>query len=130
MSADRPSWMEGGARRPKQPARPYTLPDEHRQSSSWERSQPRYTTHPNVVAGITILACFALFNAYFWLGIGLINAINPPDTITTGSGFDRVELSPTLADYLTAGRVVVATLLGLIGTAITWSLVRGFYEQG
>lgn len=122
MSTERPSWMEWDTPRPKQPSKPYTpMPIS---------KEPRYTTHPNVVAGITILACFALFNVFFWIAIGLISAVNPPDSMIIGNGLNRVELPPTLADSLTGGRIFLGLVAGSIGTAVTWALVRGFYEQG
>jgi hypothetical protein len=108
--------------RPKTPAKPF-IP----MSTSQE---PRYTTHPNVVAGITILACFALFNVFFWVAIGIVNSINPPDAVVIGSGLNRIELAPSLADSLTGGRIILALIIDVIGTAVTWTLVRGFYEQG
>jgi hypothetical protein len=122
MSNQRPFWMYGDSQQkpPREPTKPYTpIP------AAQER---HYTTHPNVIAGITILACFALFNLFFWIAFGFILGINPPDPVVIGSGFDRIELSPTWADALTGGRILLATVLGIIGTVITWNLVRDAYK--
>jgi hypothetical protein len=86
-------------------------------SSSLSTSTPssaRYSTHPNVVAGITIMAILALLNVYFWIGIAIIGVINDP-------GF--------AGSYVSGGRTITAMVISGIATILTWAQVSGYYEN-
>lgn len=122
MTAERPAWMDGGAARPKASAKPF-VPSE----SIPER---RYSTHPNVVAGMTILTCVVLFNIFFWGIIRFLGGIFPPDSYVIGSALNPIEIGPTLEDYTSVGRSLVAFIFGVIAAAITWPATRGHFEQG
>lgn len=97
MSSSRPEWMEGGVKRPKQPPR-HLVP---------ESPQARVVIHRNVVIGVTLLALVTLFSLFFWLTIVILRLVNTPD--------------PFVGD-LTWGRVLIATFVGALLAALTWSV--------
>lgn len=81
---------------------------------------PTRTTHRNVVIGVTILAVLALFNVWFWTGIGVVNVINPPEPdIVFGSTSEGII---TLDDYLSGGRIFIGLVVGVIGSAVSWAI--------
>ena len=70
----------------------------------------RYTTHPRAVAGIMAMASIMVFSVVFAITIILAGVFVPPDTAHA-----------VLSDFLTIGRVIVATVAGLVITALFWS---------
>lgn len=63
MSTERPSWMDGGTPKTRQPRPPSPSVSAARPSVRYiEGSQPVATTHRNVVVGITILAATVLLS--------------------------------------------------------------------
>jgi hypothetical protein len=93
---------------------PYTPPPYR------EPSATICTTHRNVVVGVTILAGLALFNVWFWTGIAMINAINPPEpSFVLGSSGDGVL---TFADYLSNGRLFIGFVAEAVGTVVSWAI--------
>jgi hypothetical protein len=117
MSVERPHWMEGGTKRPTSQKVPFTPP----QYTEKQATIVQPGTHRNVVIGVTRLAVLTLFSAFFWAGIGLSAAFIPVDVE------DRL-LGPTLADYLTPGRIIMGVATGVIGTIVAWVIADSFID--
>jgi hypothetical protein len=81
-------------------------------SGSTIQAQP-YTTHPNVVAGITILTILSLLSVTFTVALAVINAINDP-------GF---------GDALSGGRVFLAGVLAIVVTTAIWIATINYYDD-
>ena len=81
---------------------------------------PRYTTHPKAVAGIMVMASIMLFSVVFAITLVLAGVFVPPRTAVGVLTHDAV-----LSDYLTFGRVLVATVAGLVITVLFWYGVPG-----
>jgi hypothetical protein len=75
-------------------------------------AQP-YNTHPNVVAGISILTILSLLSVTFTVALALINAINDP-------GF---------GDTLSGGRVLLAGILAIVATTAIWVATINYYDD-
>lgn len=76
----------------------------------------QYTTHPNVVTGVVLMASLALWSVLFWVAIFIIGRLAPPSWAGTN-------YSPVLADYLTTPRVVIAVIVAIIGTVAFWQVM-------
>lgn len=70
--------------------------------------EPRYTTHPMVIAGVVALTSFALFSALFIGFMGL-------------SAYAWRE--PSLLEYITAPRVFGAATISILITGVFWLVV-------
>lgn len=122
-----------------------TMPDkerycEHCGADQWNRPQGagaappianvgatapvRYATHPNVVAGITVLAVLAIFSTAFWIVWGIFVVLNPPEASYespfVGSGSIAVV---ALADYFTMSRVGLPAVIAAAITFLVWNAV-------
>lgn len=84
-----------------------------------ETFDPEYTTHPRVVAGVTVMASIMLFWFLFAIAILVIGLFVPPDTM---SGI--VVREATIDDYLTPARLGVSALVSATLTALFWTTVR------
>lgn len=80
---------------------------------------PKYTTHPKAVAGIILIASLMLFGVLFWLVIGITATIAPIEVERIGLNVTE----PTFIDYLSKGRMIIAGIGALVGTAAFWLFV-------
>lgn len=120
MSTERPSWMEGGAPKVKQPRSPLSPSSHTAQNIRYaEERRPVSTTHRNVVVGITILAAMALLSTWFWLGF-LVSVIAAPPRIEFFSG--------SSGDYWSIGRLFFCLVVSILGSLATWHAVDNMVE--
>lgn len=91
----------------------------------------QYTTHPNVVAGVTIIAIMLLFGLGFWLTVLGLAIVDPPtgeliDQSFTGEG---IYADPTFNDVLSRGRVLLALVSGVVLAVVAWSTLTRLYSE-
>ena len=72
---------------------------------------PAYTTHPRVVAGVTLIASLMLFSTLAVVAFIVINLIAPPQ-------------GDALADYMTSGRAMFVLAIATFGTGLFWVSVN------
>lgn len=65
-----------------------------------------------VTVGVAVIATLMLISFYFWIAIWVFGRINPPGNAEFGIVF--------ASDFLTTGRVILATVASGIATAFTW----------
>lgn len=80
---------------------------------------PRSTTHPKVVAGVVLITSLMLFSTLFSVTLLLAASINPIETEMMGA----YTVAPTLEDYVSAARVMLAAAVASAGTAGFWFAV-------
>ena len=78
----------------------------------------RYTTHPRAVAGIMVMASIMLFAVIFAIALFLAGVFMPPDTMRGVVVYD-----PVLSDYITAERILIASIAAGVVTALFWVLI-------
>ena len=79
--------------------------------------EPRYTTHPRVVAGVMLIASLMLFSTVFAIAIFLFGVVNPPE-YGLEDGYRVVDV--VLSDYFTRTRVLIAGVVALVATVGFW----------
>jgi len=81
--------------------------------------EPRYTTHPRVVAGVMLMASLMLFSVVFTIAIVLFGIVNPPESSLVGVAVP----DPPLSAYFTQARVLIAGAIAALTTVGFWIAV-------
>jgi hypothetical protein len=82
-----------------------------------EETHGQLPTQAITAAGVVIIATLLLLSTWFWLAIWLFGVVNPPEA----EEFLAVEVL-TLDDYLSSGRVFLASVASIGLTVATWSI--------
>jgi len=74
---------------------------------------------PMIAAGVGIIATLLLYAVWFWVWVGLIGVLSPPQPSVYR------ELDPTFSDYVTPSRLAWSAVLALPSVAGSWAVAYG-----
>jgi uncharacterized membrane protein len=80
--------------------------------------EPRYTTHPRVIAGVVLMASLMLFSTVFAIAITLLGVFMPPYPRSA-----VVVSDIALDDYFTRTRLLISGAVSLVITVGFWFTV-------